>query len=273
MKCLRSGWISGWVMLLVMLTGCTLGQRNRDTATIPTPASIEGLATAQFLTDVAPPEGFREMIRFPEVDANHNELAGGRYVVELEFNGAFSNTPRPTTATARAEVWFNQLGSSRRVVVQTAGELLGRADNTFEAVRLGPDSFLLQSGACIAEGVDAATAAGLRAGTLVGGVVQAVPGMRLPATINGQEVWSYSFTAAELNLPNITIQEGGTLELDGGEIWVSPTHNTVIRFYLNLNVTRAIIFDRALPVDGQVIIRYDFFDIGQTTNISVPNGC
>jgi hypothetical protein len=26
-------------------------------------------------------------------------------------------------------------------------------------------------------------------------------------------------------------------------------------------------------VDGQVIIRYDFFDIGQTTNISVPNGC
>lgn len=261
------------MLLLMGLAGCTLPQRNRGADPIPTPASIEGLATAQFLTDVAPPEGFREIIRFPEVDANHNVLAGGRYVVELEFNGAFSNTPRPTTATARAEVWFNQLGSSRRVVVETAGELLGRADNTFEAVKLGPDSFLLQTGACIDEGVDAATAANLRAGTLVGGVLQAVPTLRLPATINGQEVWSYSFTPADLNVPNITVQEGGTLALDGGEIWVSPTHNTVIRFYLNLNVTRAIIFDRALPVDGQVIIRYDLFDIGQTSNISVPNGC
>ena len=28
-----------------------------------------------------------------------------------------------------------------------------------------------------------------------------------------------------------------------------------------------------LPVDGQVIVRYDLYDVGQITNIAVPNGC
>lgn len=238
---------------------------------LPTPASIEGLATANALTAVAPPEGFRESVSFPEVDANLQGLLGGRYLVTLEFNGVFTSTPRTTNAKATAEVWFNQSGS-RRVVVDITGELLGKTDNAFEAVRLGTDSFMVLNKDCLSGGPDAVTAAGLRAGTLVGGAKRAVPAGE-KATLNGQEAYKYSFTSADLNLPSIKLSDGGSVEATSGELWVAPSLNAVIRFYVNLNVANAVIFDRALPVDGQVIVRYDLYDVGQTTNISVPNGC
>jgi len=255
-------------LCLVALTGCNRGQNIGD---IPTPASIEGMATAQVLTAVAPPEGFRDFVSFPEVDANLQQIQGGRYLVTLEFNGVFTSTPRTTSATATAEVWFNQAGT-RRVVVNIAGELLGETDKHFEGVRLGTDSFLVKDNTCLSGGPDAVTAAGLRAGTLVGGTTHATPAGE-KATLNGQEAYKYNFTSADLNLPSIKLSDGGTVEATGGELWVAPAINAVIRFYVNLNVTNAIIFDRALPVDGQVIVRYDLYDVGQTTNIAIPNGC
>lgn len=257
--------------LVVFSSGCT-GRRGQTVEDIPTPASFEGLATAQYLTQVAPPEGFRQAAAFPEIDANLNLLAGGHYSVYLEFDGVFSRTPRPTQAVAAAEVWFNQVGSSRRIIAQITGEMLGRENNSFEAVRLGPDPFLVQNGECLKEGPDAQAAASLRAGTLIGGVKHAVPGAK-KAIINGVEVYLYTFTTADLNLPSVEVTEGGTMTATSGELWVAPEHNAVVRFYVNLDVTNAIIFGRALPVDGSVIIRYDLYDIGQTTNISVPNGC
>lgn len=254
---------------LSLLAGCNRGQTIED---IPTPASFEGLATAQVLTAVAPPEGFRESVSFPEVDANLQRLLGGRYIVTLEFNGVFSGTPRTTSAKATAEVWFNQSGGARRVIVNIAGELLGKTDKSFEAVRLGSDSFLVQDNECLSAGTDAVTAAGLRAGTLVGGTARALPAGE-KATLNGQETFKYNFVSADLNLPSIALSDGGTVEATSGELWVAPALNAVVRFYVNLNVTNAIIFDRALPVDGQVILRYDLYDVGQITNIAVPNGC
>lgn len=268
---LKTHWllITGLFASIILLAGCNRGQNIAD---IPTPASIEGLATAQVLTAVAPPEGFRDSVSFPEVDANLQRLIGGRYLVTLEFNGVFTSTPRTTNARATAEVWFNQSGGARRVVVDITGELLGKTDNSFEGVRLGTDSFLVQNNECITAGSDAVTAAALRAGTLVGGVNRATPAGE-KATLNGQEAFKYNFTSADLNLPSINLSDGGTVEATGGEIWVAPTLNAVIRFYVNLNVTNAIIFDRALPVDGQVIVRYDLYDVGQITNIAIPNGC
>ncbi|MBK8022822.1 MAG: hypothetical protein IPK19_15655 [Chloroflexi bacterium] len=105
---------------------------------------------------------------------------------------------RQTSASARAEVWFNQLASARRVNLSTTGELIGQSENSaYEAVRLGPDSFLVRDGACLvgAQG-DAQTTADLRAGSLVGGVRQATPGGR-QAVINGQMVYPFSFTEAD----------------------------------------------------------------------------
>jgi hypothetical protein len=230
------------------------------------------VATAQYLTQNAPPPEFRGPVSFPEVDAGLAELEGGRYQVQLEFNGVFARTPRETSANATAEVWFKQLGSARRVVVTTSGELLGKENNAFEAVRLGPDAFMVRENTCIKGGMDAVTAADLRAGRLVGGVNHATPtGLR--ATVNGEDVWQYTFTTADLNLPSIHLADDGAIESTGGEFWVAPKHNAVIRFYVNLNLTNAIIFDRELPVSGTVILRYDLYDINHPANITVPFGC
>ncbi len=265
--------MSKWMIFtlaLLALAACT-NRRGQQLADIPTLASPESMATAQFLTENAPPPGFREAVSFPEIDAQLNALDGWRYVVTLEFNGIFARTPRETSATATAEVWFNQLGSARRVVVETAGELIGQQeDNAFEAVRMGPDTFLVRESICNT-GDDAETAANLRAGLLVGGVRNAVPtGQK--AVLNGEDVWQYRFTVDDLNLPEIRLDENGTLAANG-ELWVAPEPNAVIRFYVNLDVENAFIFDRQLPVTGQVILRYDVFDIGEQPNITVPFGC
>lgn len=260
---------------LALLAACNpqRGQRLED---IPTPASFDALqqaATAEMMTQNAPPPGFRERVSFPEVDARLTELPGWRYIVTLGFDGALAADGQPTSATARAEVWFNQLGSARRVLVEAAGELIGtEEDMAFEAVRLGPDAFLVRRDTCLSSGPDAASAADLRAGRLVGGVLQAVPTGRR-ATLNGLEAWEYSFSAQDLNLPSVRLEPGGRISAAVGELWVAPAHNVVVRFYVNLNVENAVIFDRELPVSGQVILRYDLYDVGTAANIAVPFGC
>lgn len=262
-------------LLLIPLTACT-GRRGQSLDDLPTRASFDTLqdaATADFLTENAPPPGFRESVAFPQIDANLEALPGWHYTVTLQFDGVFARTPREAQASAQADVWFNQLGSARRVVVETVGELLGVDENlVYEAVRLGPDAFLVRDGVCLSNaGADAETAADLRAGALVGGVEQATPTGRR-AVINGAEVWEYRFDTADLNLPAIRIEDDGRIAATG-ELWVAPEHNAVVRFYVNLDVENAYIFDRQLPVSGQVIQRYDLYDIGTAANISVPFGC
>jgi hypothetical protein len=105
----------------------------------------------------------------------------------------------------------------------------------------------------------------------VGGVTSAVPTGR-HAILNDQEVWEYRVETENLNLPSIHLNDNGTLSATG-ELWIAPEHNTVIRFYVNLDVENAIVFDQQLPVTGQVLLRYDLFDIGEVPNITVPFGC
>lgn len=261
------------LMLLILLVGCT-GRRGQQIEDLPTIASFEGIqqqATAIVLTENAPPPGFRENVSYPEVDQGLEALPGWRYLVTLEFDGVFARTPRETSASARAEVWFNQLASARRLVVETSGELIGQEEGQdFEAVRLGPDAFVIRNNACVSS-EEAVTAADPRAGELVGGVTSATPTGRR-ATINGEDVWEYTFTPDALNLPAVRLAEEGQIS-GQGELWVAPARGAVIRYYVNLDVTNAYIFDRALPVTGQLYVRYDLYDIGIAPNITVPFGC
>lgn len=261
------------LVLPALLVGCDLSRRGQTLEEIPTLANVDAMATAVVQTQNAPPEDFRGPVSFPLVDQALATLPGWHYNVTLEFSGTFSDVARETSASANAEVWYNQLGSARRVVVNTSGELLGREGTTaYEAVRLGPDAFLVEDGVCLANaGADAEVAAGLTAGELIGGVTHAVPyGQR--AVLNGADAYRYSFSADDLNLPSITLDEGGTLQTNG-ELWVAPEHNAIIRYYVTLDLTKARIFGRPLPVDGRVIIRYDLYDIGERFNIAQPFGC
>jgi hypothetical protein len=261
------------LFLLTATAACGEIRSRRGEVMIPTLADIDMLATAQIQTQNAPPEGFRGPVSFPRVDQGLTSLPGWRYVVTLEFDGRFSDVPRDTNASATAEVSFNQMAQARRVVVSTSGELLGRDRATaYEAVRLGPDAFLVEDGAClVGAGPDAETAANLTAGELIGGVNQALPFGR-QAVLNGQQAWLYTFTTGDMNLPAVELGPNGTIH-STGELWVAPEHNAVVRYYATLDVTHARIFGRALPVDGRIILRYDVYDIGQQFNITTPFGC
>ena len=121
-------------MLLCLLTACQAGRY--DPANLPTVIpSMDQMATDTALTEVAPPPGYRGEISYQQIDAGLRELEGWRYDVLLEFDGAFAQTGEPTTARAAATVYFNQIGGARRVLVESAGELLQRPEGeSFEAV-------------------------------------------------------------------------------------------------------------------------------------------
>lgn len=261
-----------WLTLLLLAAACTT-QRGLQPSDIPTRASLDSLSTAVPLTENAPPAPYSGTVtRFNAVDSGLAELSGWRYVVQLDFDGVFADTPREADASAHAEVSFNQLGSARRVLVNTSGELLGQSDDTsFEAVRLGPDNFLVQNAAC-STGNAAETAAGLSAGQLMGGVTRATPAGRR-ATINGEDVYLYTFAQEDLLLPSIRIGDNSAVTLTSGELWIAPARGAVVRYYLNLDVTNVVVFDRQLPVSGQVRMRYDLYDVGSAFNITVPFGC
>jgi hypothetical protein len=260
-------------VILLVLTAPACEPRQLTPAPVPTVADVNAVGTAVMLTQNAPPPPYNTEVRFAQIDDKLEVLSGWRYVVRLEFDGVFARTTRTTQASASAEVQFNQLGSARRVRLNTAGELIGQTENnSYEAVRLGPDAFLVRDQVCQSGTDAAALAADLRAGTLVGGVARAVPAGR-QSVVNGEPVFRYDFSGEDLVLPSIRVGDGGSLTLTSGELWFSAVHNAVVRFWVNLDVRSAFIFDRQLPIDGTILIRYDLYDVGTAVNISVPFGC
>jgi hypothetical protein len=264
------------LILSILLLAACQGQRGQVAENVvPTLASVEELATTLPLTQNAPPAPYNDAVtRFSLVDNGLNELAGYHYVVQLEFNGVFSRTPRETQASARSEVWFNQFGSARRVLFTTSGDLIGQEeDAAYEAVQLGPDAFLVQENTCRGSGSAAAeTAVELSAGGLVGGVNRAVPAGG-HAVINSEDAYTYNFAAEDLNLPPVRLGDDGSQRVTSAELWISPAQNAVVRYYVNLRLENAVIFNSQLPVTGDLIIRYDAFELGTAFNITVPFGC
>jgi hypothetical protein len=180
--------------VVILLAACRdRGKTPEDLPTRVPPADV--LATSQVLTENAPPPGFRDTVSFPQIDDNLPELTNWRYESLMNFDGVFSRTPREVDAETRVNVWYNRQGRQRRVVVEGEGELFGQAEPTeLEGVRLGEDTFLVRDNACLGDaGGQAATVADLRAGDQIGGVANAVPA-GAKATINGEEVWQYTFT-------------------------------------------------------------------------------
>ncbi len=258
------------VLLALALTGC---QQRLSADMLPTPVTPEALAMAVLLTQNAPPAGF-DAVAFPAIDTNLSRLPGWRYTMLIRFEGVFTGTPRPTQASTQSEVWYNQVASSRRVVARAHGELLNQPELVdYEAVRMGPDVFMVRDGVCLgdADG-EAGPAADLSAGALLGGVRGATSASRR-ARINDQEVWLYSFTYDDLVLPALQLGESGHILSASGELWVAPEHAVVVRYYLTMEVESASVFGSTLPLSGTLMLRYDLHEVGTLPNISVPFGC
>lgn len=280
------------IMLIAgaLLAGCQeRGLRPEDLPTLIT--DLDALATSALLTENAPPPFFRDGVRLPRIDDGTEALSNWRAQVQIRFDGVFAGTTRQTSASADAEIWFTLLGTRRRVVLDVEGELLTAPSvldhqQRLEGVRYGQDIFIIENERCSPVNLDtapggteantapavAAIIADLGAGELLGGVRDAKPNGK-KAVINGSEVWGYGFLGNDLIMPSIIPQTGGTANMLGGELWFAPEHNAAIRFYLTVDVENAIVFGSQIPVTGQVVMRYDLFDIGVDPNITIPFGC
>jgi hypothetical protein len=257
---------------LLALTAC----QPRQPPQIPTQApAISVIATQDAATRNAPPAGFRHPVSFPQIDANLAALESWQIEAVLQFTGVFSNTTRRAEALTQLQVWYEQLNVSRRVVLNAAGVLVGQEDErvTREGVRLGPDTYLVIENTCRA-GEDAAELADLEAGTVIGGVSEAVPSGLPSQVINGLESWRYLFEVDDLALLNVNLSaEGARVVSMSGELWLAPEYNVIVRFYLTMNVESVLLFDNAAPVTGELIIRYDLSNVGVPPNITQPFGC
>jgi len=264
--------------LITFLLAACQQSAVEDIEDIPTIAVIEDLATVFPLTQNAPPAPFNDTVTaFARVDNGLSDLAGWRYVVTLQFDGVFARTSRAIAGSARAEVWFNQLASARRITFATDGPLFEETGQVvYEAVRLARDAFLVRDSMCAqnlaGQAGDAQTAADIGAGDLVGGVARAFPAGRR-AVINGQDVYSYRFDDVDLVVPSVRLGDGSSQRIISYDLWIAPSAAAVTRLYVNLEVENVMLLDSQLPVSGQIIIRYDLHDVGTPSNISVPNGC
>jgi hypothetical protein len=258
-----------WLIFLLILAGC-----NRNTnEVLPTVAEPSALATALILTEFAPPVGY-ETISLPNIDANVEHLSGWRAEMLFSFNGLYSRTSRTAAASTQASVYYDQVGTARRVLATVDTDLEEASDPIqYEGVRLGPDVFLVRSERCVrASEEDASLLADLSAGALIGGIQNAQVEPRIE-TINGERVWLYRFRAEDLVMPNLRLPADSRILSMTGELWFSPTRDAVIRFYVTLQVENALLFNQTLPVSGEVLLRYDLFEIGTVPNITQPNGC
>lgn len=265
---------------MLLIAGCR--EPVPDVADLPTRIpSGAAYATSQYLTQIAPPEGLRQGVSLPAIDEGLVFLPNWHIDASFRFDGVFSGTPREVSARTDIQVWFNQVGNERRVVIEGGGELLGEQDGSVprrEGVRLGGDTFLLIDGVCLgdADG-DAATVADLRLSDVIGGVSFATPAGQT-RTINGQEVWRYQFDPANMLLPLVQFSDPGQLSAVQGELWMTrlpPNQDVAVRYYVSMQVDNVVLrlFESSLPVSGQLLIRYDLLNVGQDPNITQPNGC
>jgi hypothetical protein len=267
----------GLLLAAIGLFGFIAGCETFTPADQPLPTIINDLdaaATAQVMTQNAPPPRFRDGIALPTFETGLDELPGWQYTVTAEFEGVFSGTSRPATATTTGQVAYHQLTSARRVVLTAAGSLLTEeAPVTSEAVRVGRDVYLVIAGQCsVVTDTDAAAVVDAGANLLIGGLAEAVP-TGVTGVINGESVYRYTFEPDALRLASIEPQGDGGVQVVNSELWFSAERAAIVRLYLTLDVENASVFGSQLPVTGQVIIRYDLTDVGIDPNISVPFGC
>lgn len=265
--------ISLILSLVVGLAACV--PQQPDNAPLPTlMQDLDAAATAQVMTQNAPPPRFRESLTLPSIEAGLSDLSQWRYTVTAEFKGTFAGTSRPAEATTTAEVTYHQLTSARRVILTAAGSLLTEEEQiAAEAVRIGRDVYLVNNGQCsVVTDTDAAEVVEAGAGLLIGGITGARP-TGTTGIINGENVFRYELSSENLQLASIIPRSEGSVTLNASELWFSGEHAATVRLYLTLTVQNATVFGSQLPVDGQIILRFDLMDIGQDANISVPFGC
>jgi hypothetical protein len=262
-----------WTGLVILI--CVACNASSSDTVIPTEADIVSLATARFLTENAPPPGFG-LVNFDPIDANLSAWQGWRYVASGNFEGTFDDTGEPAAGSFEAEVQANELGEARRVILRVEGGALSPSDapRRLEGVRLSNDYYFVDTnGVCTSGGDGAEVIADLSAGQLIGGVISATPTGHQD-TIEGIEVWQYTFAPENLRLPALHRGPDSAVAM-GADLWIAPGLNAVLRMEINLTVEGVRILSGERAVSGALTLRYKLNvpELNMLPNISIPNGC
>jgi hypothetical protein len=257
--------------MIVVLLVVACDPQAESVVALPTPANPDAVRTAIVRTQNAPPTGF-ESIGFNPIDFNRDSLPSAYFEVTITFSGQYTETGEDAASSLVMEVWENNLLRQRRVVLRFLGEALSGGVTRLEAVRFENDFYILDSNNICTKNNQAAQEIGnLTAGRLVGGFTLAVPSGRV-SQANGFEGYQYEFAKQDLVL-NIFRETPSAVEVTGGEAWLLPDYGVIARFGASMNVHNAKILFGETPVTGGLRYEYNLLEIGQETNITLPNGC
>jgi hypothetical protein len=257
------------LLVCLLAAGCLSNPKP-----IPTASNIDAAQTAIYLTQNAPPPGFERGVQFPRIDDNLVRLPSWRYALSLSFDGVYSGTNEPAKGMLSAEIYSNELGGERRVILKASGAAFGGGERNVEGVRISNDYYLVdQNKTCtkVNEIPSDRAVADLSAGSLIGGVRKATP-MGERKTVNEIDVWEYAFLPDDVIMPSIQTAEGGRVSIAAGDLWVAPSRNAVFEYTISLNVENAII-QGGRQLTGQVRAVYQLVETGVPYNIAIPHGC
>ena len=243
---------------------------------VPTVADIALLPTSIFLTENAPPPGFGT-VTFDPIDSRLADHTGWHYTIIGQFDGIYDDNGAPASGQFTADVWANELGQARRVVLQINGAAFSPDDNqrVLEGVRFVDDYYFVDTnGVCTTEGETIRSIADLSAGQLVGGVTAAQPTGHRQEFEGGVQAWQYTFAAENARLPAIHRDVSSTVSL-AADLWIAPDPNAVVRYELQATVARVRLLFSERTVSGTLRLQYDLdlASVNTLPNISVPHGC
>ena len=266
------------VLLAGLIAGCNASSPSSEEH-IPTIANINTLPTSIFLTENAPPPEFG-VVNVEPIDVNLAAYQGWTYTITGDFVGTFDNTGEPAEGRLSATVQSNEIGQTRRVVLEAAGNafLMDEALLRLEGVRWSNDYYVVDiNGRCTQDQASGTAIADLGASQLIGGVNYAVPtGHR--KDIEGIPAWQYTFAPDTTRLPALHRTAASTVIL-GADLWFAPSKNAVLVYEVSATVEQVYLLwsDQTTgnTVSGTLYLRYELTvpELDVQPNISVPNGC
>ncbi len=255
----------------LLIVGC-------EAQTLPTQTSLEIAQTVAFMTQNAPPVGFDQGVRFAPIDRNLEQLPHWHTRLVIRFEGFFAGSTQPIEGTLTADIFSNQLSGERRVVLRVEGDAFAVTEGrNVEGVRLGNTFYFVdQNGLCsvVTNDPSRRRVAELSVGDLIGGVrlAQHTYGRK---TERDMALWQYGFLPSDIDLPLITLTQGGAVSVLSGDLWIAPSLNAVADYTLTLRLESALvpIFQGSTQLSGTLTITYSLLESSTLYNIAIPFGC
>lgn len=268
------------ILCVIAVAACTSAPAAEEP--LPTVVDLTLHPTNTFLTQQAPPVGYRTLTTLSAIDHTLRAQPGWTYTVSATFDGIHDVTGEAVSGSLTAQIQGNEPSQRRRVVIAVEGGAFLPNDGILqlEGVRFSNDYYIVDiNGVCTADQggqMVGSEVADLSAGNIIGGVTQAIPTGH-QRTIEGLRAWQYTFSPDMMQLPAIHRRTDSRVELNA-DLWFAPEANAALLYEVTANVARVHLLwadQTQSTVSGTLYLRYelDIAALGELPNISVPHGC